>query len=200
MASPTRIQLVSPAVDFIDNRLPEYHQSLSSVDPSAHFDHSLDRYVATKSRRGMNLLQNAPLSSEPESLALAEGSGSGGGQSHAQIFPGIMREFIDTYPDEPEGRVDKRCSIRNETSWEGVLHLLQSVGEDYQSETGFKGKLRKAGRFVGDKADVLKRVTVVIPEIDYSKPVVGALTFLLEARLHPLVFSWILLINRSAGI
>ncbi|KAK8123097.1 hypothetical protein PG984_011767 [Apiospora sp. TS-2023a] len=117
-------------------------------------------------------------------MALVENSGSIEGQSQAQTFSCIMREFVVTYPNEPQGRVDKRCSIRNETSWEGVLHLLQSVGEDYQSEAGFKGKLRKAGRFVGDKADVMKRVTVVIPEIDYSKPIVGALTFLLEASLY----------------
>ncbi|KAK7985706.1 hypothetical protein PG988_003328 [Apiospora saccharicola] len=175
MASPTRIRLVSPAVDFIDNHLPEYHQLLSAVDPSAHFDRSLNRYVAEPSRRGMNVLQNGPLSSEPDSMVLMENTGSIE-ESHAQTFSGIMREFIETYPDEPQGRVDKRCSIRNETSWDGVLHQLQSVGEDYQSEAGFKGKLRKAGRFVGDKADVMKRVTVVIPEIDYSKPIVGALT------------------------
>ncbi|KAK8008152.1 hypothetical protein PG991_010703 [Apiospora marii] len=170
MASPTRIRLVSPAVDFIDNHLSEYHQSLSSVEPSTHFDHALNCYVATPSERGMNLLHDVPLSSEPGSMVPVEGSGLVG-QPHAQTFPLIMRMFMETYPDEPEGRVDKRCSIRNEASWVGVLHVLQSAGDNYQSESGLKGKLRKAGRFVGDKADVMKRVTVVIPEIDYSKPI-----------------------------
>ncbi|KAK7915164.1 hypothetical protein PG985_012867 [Apiospora marii] len=188
MASPTRIRLVSPAVDFIDNHLPEYHQSLSSVDPAAHFDHNLNRYVAEPSSRGMNLLQNGPLSSEPESMALVENAGAVEGQSHGRPFSDIMRLFIETYPNEPRGRVEKCCSIRNETTWEGVLQLLQSVGADYQSETGFKGKLRKAGRFMGDKADVMKRVAGVIPEIDYSKPILGALTFLLEARLSTSAF------------
>lgn len=144
----------------------------------------------------MNLLQDVPLSSEPDSMALVETANSGEGQSHTQSFSDLMKVFIKTHPNEPRGRVDKCFSIRNETTWEGVLRLLQSAGEAYQSETGFKGKLRKAGRFVGDKADVMKRVTVVIPEIDYSKPIVGALTFLLEARSLPFVFTWILLANR----
>lgn len=185
MASSNSIRLVSPAVDFIDNRLPEHHPSLSAVDPSTYFDHAQDRYVVTRSRHEMNLLQNAPLSEESEGVALGkvECPVSAAGNGHARTFSDTMREFIKDYPNEPEGRIDKECSIRQQISWEGVLHVLQSTGEKYLTKQGFKGKVRKAARFVGDKADVMKRVAGVIPEVDYSKPIIGALTFLLEARL-----------------
>ncbi|KAK8092390.1 uncharacterized protein PG998_014875 [Apiospora kogelbergensis] len=131
----------------------------------------------------MNLLQNAPLSEESEGVALGkvECPVSAAGHGHARTFSDTMREFIKDYPNEPEGRIDKECSIRQQISWEGVLHVLQSTGEKYLTKQGFKGKVRKAARFVGDKADVMKRVAGVIPEIDYSKPIIGALTFLLEA-------------------
>ncbi|KAI0376987.1 hypothetical protein F5Y04DRAFT_285406 [Hypomontagnella monticulosa] len=96
-------------------------------------------------------------------------------------FPSIMEEFKAKYPKEPKGRSEKGCSIRSKTSWEAVLEVLDEAVAAYTTKTGMKGKIRRITQFMGDQADTLKRVTGVIPEVDYSKPIIGALTFLLDA-------------------
>jgi hypothetical protein len=177
MAQPSRIRLVSPAIDFIDSRLSDHHPGFA--DPPTHFDHKLDRYVAKPTGVNMAFMQNEPLTSEPDTMDPANSSGPAVPvQVHS--FSDIMQEFKEKYPTEPKGRDGKNCSIRLKTSWEEVLEVLECAGEAYHTNSGIKGKMRRAGRFIGDKAYVMKRVTSAIPDVDYSRPVIGALTVLLE--------------------
>ncbi|KAI0451720.1 hypothetical protein F5B21DRAFT_506913 [Xylaria acuta] len=66
-------------------------------------------------------------------------------------FPDIMKEFENRFPEEPQGR------------------------------TGLKGKLKVIKTFVEDRADTIERLSRLVPDVDYTKPIVGSLTFLLQA-------------------
>lgn len=176
MTPPWRIQLISPAVDFIDNRLSTHHPAF--VDPPTYFDSTLNRYIvspqmSSDQMTALNYVSNAsshPGDSRKGDLATAS----------TDQFPTIMEQFITTYPQEPKGRLEKDCSIRSKRSWEEVLEVLQSAAHAYHSKSGAKGTIRRAARFIGDRAIPIKRITSLIPEVDYSRPMIGTLTILLE--------------------
>ncbi|KAI2619763.1 hypothetical protein GGS26DRAFT_595168 [Hypomontagnella submonticulosa] len=122
------------------------------------------------------ITQPAPGSPTPEAANQAEPP-----VAKIKSFPKVMEEFKAKHPKEPKGRQEKGCSIRSKTSWEGVLEVLDEAAAAYTTKSGIKGKIRRITQFIGDQADTAKRISSVIPEIDYSKPIIGALTFLLDA-------------------
>lgn len=194
MTTPSEIRLVSPAVDFVDNRLSDHYPAFA--DMPAHFDHTLDRYVAAQAGPEITILQDITVTSEPDTITTAGSSRPAPETPKAHAFPDIMVGFTRQYPLEPKGRVEKHCSIRGKCSWEEVLEVLESAGEAYMTNVGVKGKVRRAARFIGDKADVMKRVTSVVPDVDYSRPILGTLTFLLEVRgpsslVHRVLVTWV---------
>ncbi|KAK6863746.1 hypothetical protein PG995_000274 [Apiospora arundinis] len=92
-----------------------------------------------------------------------------------------MVEFTGKYPVEPELRLESGCSIRSKTSWQEVLAVLEDSAKEYARATGVKRMFNKAKEFIESKADTMERVTRVVPDVDYAKPIVGTLTFLLQA-------------------
>lgn len=197
MAAPSRISLVSPAVDFIDNRLSDHHPAF--VDPPTYFDHNLDRYVMATTGTESALQIAGPITREPGALIASETLTVGSPASQVYSFSQILTEFRSAFPVEPKGRVDKKCSIRSATNWGEVLEIVELSGEAYYSSSGVKGKVRRAARIVGDRADTLKRVTGVVPDVDYSRPIVGALTFILDVRMCPPAVSHCCVANLSTG-
>jgi hypothetical protein len=66
-----------------------------------------------------------------------------------------------------------------------VLEVLDSAGAAYTSKSGFQGKMKKIAEYLGDKADTIQQMSRIVPDIDYSRPIIGALVFLLEVSpLH----------------
>lgn len=179
MTQPWRIKLISPAVDFIDNHLLAYHPAFAN--PPTHYDPILKRYVVLPMSDVMSSRQVTALSHGPHDERRQEEDSA---TMSTNQFATIMKQFIVTYPQEPKGHVEKGCSIRSESSWEGVLEILQSAAQAYNSRSGVKGAIRRVARFVGDSADRIERVTRLVPDIDYLKPMTGALTILLEVRSH----------------
>ncbi|KAI8624702.1 hypothetical protein F5Y19DRAFT_452893 [Xylariaceae sp. FL1651] len=96
-------------------------------------------------------------------------------------FPDIMKEFENRFPEEPQGRVEKGSSIRSKTSWQEVLVVLDNAAAAYASKNGLKGRLKVIKAFVEDRADMIERLSRLVPDVDYAKPIVGTLTFLLQA-------------------
>ncbi|KAK8021679.1 hypothetical protein PG990_006817 [Apiospora arundinis] len=92
-----------------------------------------------------------------------------------------MTEFTGKYPVEPQLRPESGCSIRSKTSWQEVLAVLEASAAEYARDAGVKRAFNRAKEFIESKADTMERVTRVIPDIDYAKPIVGTLTFLLQA-------------------
>ncbi|TGJ80713.1 hypothetical protein E0Z10_g8053 [Xylaria hypoxylon] len=96
-------------------------------------------------------------------------------------FPDIMEEFKNEFPTEPEGRVEKGSSIRSKISWREVLVVLDDAAAAYATKTGVKGALKRVKGFIEDRGDTIERLSRLVPDVDYAKPIVGTLTFLLQA-------------------
>lgn len=183
MAAPSRIHLTSLAVDYIDNRLQVHHPAF--IGAPTHYDPNKERYVASSGSESMSVQHKWHLTAEPENVLNPTSSHYAKYPTSPPpcTFPDIMQNFIADYPDEPKGRFEKDCSIRSTSSWEEVLDVLQSAAQAYFSKTGIKGKVRRAARFMGDKAEPVQRLTALVPEIDpYSRPIVGTLRIVLEVR------------------
>ncbi|KAK7923527.1 hypothetical protein PG985_007598 [Apiospora marii] len=100
--------------------------------------------------------------------------------SQVKEFNQIMAEFKERHPNEPAARIEKGCSIRSKTSWQEVLKVLEDAATEYARTKGFKGALKKTKEFIESKADTAQRVSSVIPDVDYAKPILGSLNFLLQ--------------------
>lgn len=183
MAAPSRIHLTSLAVDYIDNRLQIHHPAF--IGPPTHYDPNQERYVASRGTEAMSIQRKSYLTAEPEILPDPSSSHDEKRPTSPPqcTFPDVMQRFKEDYPDEPKGRCEKDCSIRSKSSWEEVLDVLQAAAQAYLSKAGIKGKVRRAARFIGDKAEPVQRLTALVPEIDpYSRPIVGTLKIVLEVR------------------
>ncbi|KAI0544996.1 hypothetical protein F4679DRAFT_562691 [Xylaria curta] len=96
-------------------------------------------------------------------------------------FPDIMKEFENRFPDEPQGRIEKGSSIRSKTSWQEVLEILSNAASAYAAKTGIQGAFKRIKTFVEDRVDTVERLSHLVPDVNYTKPIVGTLTFLLQA-------------------
>ncbi|KAI0439889.1 hypothetical protein F4803DRAFT_529375 [Xylaria telfairii] len=96
-------------------------------------------------------------------------------------FPDIITEFQNRFPEEPEGRAQKGSSIRTKASWQEVLGVLDNAAEAYAPKTRLNRTLKGIKSFVEDRADTIERLSRIIPDVDYAKPIVGSLIFLLQA-------------------
>ncbi|KAI0185597.1 hypothetical protein EV127DRAFT_441217 [Xylaria flabelliformis] len=96
-------------------------------------------------------------------------------------FPDIMKEFEKRFPDEPQGRIEKGSSIRSKVSWKEVLEVLGNAASAYSAKTGIKGAFKVIKTFVEDRVDTIERLSRLVPDVNYTKPIVGTLVFLLQA-------------------
>ncbi|KAI1126645.1 hypothetical protein F5Y10DRAFT_244511 [Nemania abortiva] len=97
------------------------------------------------------------------------------------IFSEIMNEFKNRFPVEPRGLAEKGCSIRSKASWRDVLGVLDETAATYATKDGLKGVFKRAKGFMEDHADRIEWGSRLVPDVSYSKPIVGTLAFILEA-------------------
>lgn len=183
MAPPSRIQLSSLAVDYIDNRLQIYHPAF--IRAPTHYSLEQERYVASSRPEAMSIHRKFSLTAKSRNMPRLSCSDDEECATSPPLctFADVLQRFKTDYPNEPKGRCEKGCSIRSNSSWEEVLNVLQSATQAYLSKTGIKGKVRMAARFIGDKAEPVQRLTALVPEIDhYTRPVVGTLKIVLDVR------------------
>ncbi|KAI0505427.1 hypothetical protein F5B22DRAFT_627737 [Xylaria bambusicola] len=96
-------------------------------------------------------------------------------------FSKVLKELKIRFPEEPRGLTEKGCSIRRKSSWGDVLVVLDDVATAYAAKDGLKGLFKRAKGFIEDQADTIERGSRLVPDIGYSKPIVGTLTFILTA-------------------
>ncbi|ORY62060.1 uncharacterized protein BCR38DRAFT_466838 [Pseudomassariella vexata] len=153
-----------PTVDFINNRLPDFHTVF--VDPPVHYDPMASQYV-------------------PNSQVPIAWTDTKAMSFWTIIFPEAMVKFKSSVT-EPKGRSNTRYHIHEKPNWDTVYATLESARSKYQKEGGKVGWLRQVRRKVADDyATPLAQVTQIakkcIPENPYSTPVLGALGILLDA-------------------
>jgi hypothetical protein len=177
MAYGPNTHQVPPEVDFVEHHLPSYHSTFQHISSYVHYDKRSHRYVPKREPVGSMAAQlPSPPQIEAGLLPVIHVDASAAG------FSNIMDILKVKVPTEPKGVSAKGYSIRSMTNWEGVQDVLKRAATEYASKSGAKGKARVVGNFIGEKADPAKRLTAVIPDLGYTKPIVGTLSFLLDVR------------------
>ncbi|KAH8879757.1 hypothetical protein GQ53DRAFT_705263, partial [Thozetella sp. PMI_491] len=96
-----------------------------------------------------------------------------------RIFPRAMSVFTTQHPREPKGRAECGFSIRTSACWSDVYGTLQSAKDLYEHPKGYGGVIRKSIRKVATRSSQpLHNAIAFVPEIEYIKPVLGALEIL----------------------
>ncbi|KAH7325574.1 hypothetical protein B0I35DRAFT_474336 [Stachybotrys elegans] len=193
-------RLRSDSVVFIETRLDAFHPGFAN--PPSHYDERLQGFViddyTTNTETGVMTVYNpspgtlGPPSFSPSDLGsrlLPPRMRAEPGtalQFWDQLFPQAMDQHVTTHPDEPSEIKKKGRRIRDKNSWNDVYDELEAAKDAYsQTDTGFKGVLRKVYRKSADRsADinvaVLKTGQNVLNN-EYVTPVLGALQVVLEA-------------------
>lgn len=186
MANGTTTHQVPPEVAFIENHLPLYHSTFQRISSYVHYDEQKRQYILKREPVQSMAAQRSPnpqIEAEPLPLITVDDSAAG--------FSKVMDVLMVKVPTEPKGGSVKGYSIRYMTSWEGVLEVMDRAAAEHASKTGAKGTARILGNFIGNKADPAKRITAAIPDVGYTKPIVGTLNFLLDVRRYSyLINTW----------
>lgn len=164
-----RVQPLS--VDFIENRLPSFHDAFKNSQ--SQFDPVSGRYIPT----AMNgpdgadgLRQARPVK---ESMAFWD-----------TIFPMAMNRLTELQPTEPKDRIKNGCDygIRAARSWPSVYSQLQKAREHYDGKTkGFWGRhYKETLRWIVDHSASTKQVIKYVPNIEYVSPVLAAVEVILD--------------------
>ncbi|KAF6807172.1 hypothetical protein CSOJ01_08360 [Colletotrichum sojae] len=184
-------RLCSPAVDFIENRLPQYHPAFGSHN--VRFDHSQDRFVAQITPRTNVLMPQS--TSSAMAIPVVNGIPSSP-QRLPRPPPGVVNDMafwheilplaMDALKHEsvPSGLKDTKWGIRHLSTWPDVQAKLEMAQREYDFHHGQPdvGKFRRGLRKVLENhAVTLQQGTRLVPEIDIAKPVVGAIRVVLDA-------------------
>ncbi|KAI1483383.1 hypothetical protein F4774DRAFT_367387, partial [Daldinia eschscholtzii] len=168
-----KIQLRSPTVDFVEKRLPEYHEAFNH--PNARYDPTYDRFIDILAPTHMD---QSPRPQAPPVEAM---------KFWADILPSAMSQLSEM--PEPKGRSDSTYSIRDLPDWKGVNEKLKLAREYYEYENkmkatspGFRNTIRQGARKVLDRSVTpLGQVVQFVPDIEITSPIVGAVKVLLAA-------------------
>ncbi|KAK2054093.1 hypothetical protein LY76DRAFT_597262 [Colletotrichum caudatum] len=182
-------QLHSPAVDFIENRLHQYHPAFDAryvqFSPSqGQFvprwpvlsDSSLPQGIMTATMAGSDLLSLPRQSPRPTPSAVNDML------FWHEIFPRAM-EILNTDTSSCEIK-DTAWKIRHLSTWADVQETLTRAQQRYDFYSGPEkvGRFRRKIRNVLDDNTVkLQQISRLVPEVDIAKPVIGAIKVVLDA-------------------
>jgi hypothetical protein len=180
---PPPIQLWTPAVDFVENRMWQYHPAYNAQNHR--YDPIQAQFVALEaglSASSSNLLAtNVPAYSQPRPAP---------GNVHdmdlwAVVFPGAMSE-LNTTPAPKQGDLQK-WGIRTCSDWPEVQRKLEMARRDYDHLHGQKhvGKFRRKMRDVMDKSSIpLQQIVKGVPSVDAASPIVSVANVLLDVSVR----------------
>ncbi|KAF3054786.1 hypothetical protein GL218_07411 [Daldinia childiae] len=169
-----KIQLHSPAVDFIENHLAKNDEAFNY--PYAKFDPKRDRFIDDTLPLTHVIQPPRPQTPQVESMRF-----------WTDILPSAMSRLSEI--PEPEGRSKSGYSIRNLLDWIHVKEKLELARECYEFESkgndaspGIRNRARKVVRKMVDRSVVpLQQAAQFVPDVDIASPIVGAVKVLLAA-------------------
>ncbi|KAI0457387.1 hypothetical protein F5B21DRAFT_93390 [Xylaria acuta] len=184
---PPTFVLHTPAVDFIENRMSEYHPA---------FDVSGFRYSPTQSQfvalagpttvmhvAGPSTLAPPPTAPTPPRPRPTPGS-INNMDFWSEVFPEAMNRLGQEPLSDSSEAYRLQWGIRHLSVWPDVQAKLDMAQRDYDFRNGQQhvGKFRRKLRLVMDKASVpLQQGMKLIPDIDITSPVLGVINLLLDA-------------------
>lgn len=183
-STPPSFRLHTPTVDFIENRLPQYHPAFDTR--YVEFDASKARFVPSST------ITLAPRGS-PGTL-ITPGVHSSPQESPRQV-PGMLYDMTfwqELFPKamdmlkadpKPKSAEDKSWGIRHLSTWADVQAKLDIALEKYDFHHGSQhvSKFRRWTRSGLDKyAVTLQQGAKLVPELDIAKPIIGAIRVVLD--------------------
>lgn len=185
-----RLQLQSPAVDYIENSLDKYHPAFST--PPSRYDPYLGGFVILDST-------NVPPAEPAPVMAAASPDGDRSSLPETALavatqpvptidtcissatrpipktvdalefwdglFPRAMAQLVKAHPYESEHLVKSGWKIRDKTNWTDVFDQVESAKNHSSNvDSKFKAGFRKVYRKFGEHAaEPLNRVTKLVP-------------------------------------
>lgn len=165
----------SPAVDFIDNRLHQYHEAFAS--PPTKCDVSSGQYVPATRK----IVHPSLVSPQRPTMASIQSM-----KFWKDIFTPAIQLLVERYPIEPKGRLESGWSIRGSTSWDDVWGKLTQAQEGYECPEGMMRSVRKGFRKFVDSSQRLNGTVALVPDSEFTTPVVSVLKALLAVSLNEL--------------
>ncbi|KAI1662238.1 hypothetical protein F4813DRAFT_396912 [Daldinia decipiens] len=199
------------AVDFIKNRLDEFHPGFAI--PVSRYDSQLGVFMVTTTQLeqypspNLEALQgpNNPKLEDPVDVAEELQSRPLAKPAEAKkfrdaIFPLAMAKLGNESPEEPKNRIRTGYSIRGKNGWKDVYGQLERARAVYTSNKGIKGFTRKIYRGFAERVtQPTLGVIKLIPDNDYITPVLGAIQVLLENASVDLVVAVLAAVESVIG-
>ncbi len=169
MADDQGLHTRQPCLDFIETRLPKYHEAFANKD--VRFNSALGRYAPvlppTPPQDNMGERpEDEKLQVLPET-APPTGPGPVRRPFWDEMFPQAMAQ-LGELRDEPPGLVGTIYSIRAAAGWAKIVNTLEAARAKYYNYKGFVGFWRKARHKMADHAEDGKAVLSLLPESDYT--------------------------------
>lgn len=182
----------SPAVDFIDERLPQHDPAF--LDAPSVFDETSGRYLPVTPAQ---LNQSTAGQPNMTHLALRAQVRSGQcvihGQTSEYVEAQSMKFWNDIFSeakgmlfkdsDEPIYLAKSGGGIRNADNWEEVCARLNEAQITYTEGEGTAGKIKRMRRKVAENlSQPAAHIAKMIPDVDpWTTPVAGTIGILLQA-------------------
>lgn len=184
-----RVQDRSPAVDFIDQRLPEHDPVFR--DASSVFDNDSGEYIplipasSYQSTGGAFPATSVALRPHTGQVTLSDQTSQHVEAESMKFWNDIFSEamealFIDS--NEPIYLAKSGGGIRNANSWDGVCARLHRAQITYTKGEGTAGKIKSMRRTVAEKLSPAANIAKMVPDVDpWTAPVAGTIGLLLQA-------------------
>ncbi|KAJ3466703.1 hypothetical protein MRS44_004267 [Fusarium solani] len=170
-------RLHTPAVDFIENRLPEYHEAFDVR--RVRYDASQGQFVALIPAPSQSLMvpdASPPTQPRPAPAPVADM------KFWDEIFPDAMELLNNETPTQ--SKYSEEWGIRHLTKWQEVEAKLEKARQVYGFETGSQnvGKVRRKVRSLMDDHHVIaQQATKLVPNSEIATPIVGVINLMVDA-------------------
>ena len=173
-------RLYTPEVDFIENRLPEYHEAFHTSN--VQYDASKRQFVAlvTVPPQSLIIPDASPLPQprqEPDSVADMK--------FWDEIFPSAMERLNSE--STVQSKYDAEWGIRHLSKWQDVQAKLEKARQVYDFEIGSQtvGKVRRKMRsFMDSHHAIAQQAVKMVPNSDITTPIVGVINIIVDVRIR----------------
>jgi len=183
VASTSHFKLHSSAVDFVENRLPQYHSVFGH--PNSRFDPHQQKFVDDSSSDAINFYEPPLLSDSDETAPRPPLSDVHVMKFWELIFLAAMDRL--RRDPEPEKQCTSEYSIRNLQKWEQVSSKLKQAQRTYEFRDQtitvgqIFGRARRKMRRLADKGIApAQQASKFIPNTDFASPVAAVVGVLLD--------------------
>ncbi|KAI1172278.1 hypothetical protein F4777DRAFT_582132 [Nemania sp. FL0916] len=155
-----------PCLDFIETRLPKYHEAFAN--PHVRFNIVLGRYdLVIPVSADSNIMKQQADDEQLRLLPESPVSESTRQPFWESMLPKAMAELKNTR-EEPSRLVGTLNSIRGLTQWAEVVNVLEVARARYYNYSGFVGFWKRAGHKMTDYGEDGKLLLSLLPNSDYT--------------------------------